>query len=166
MSKKNLGVITQGSLSGGLEMRLSSSNSVEEVRVGKFVVVEGRQNRFFCMLTDVSLGTSNPKILLDPPTDDDFTSEILNGIGTFGTVKLQPMLMIERNTKSSEEELRPVKTIPSHFSNVCDASEHDFKTVFGDEHDPNKKMFNIGQPLDMDTPVCLDLDRFIERSNG
>ncbi|MBC7472647.1 MAG: ATP-binding protein, partial [Candidatus Sericytochromatia bacterium] len=47
-----------------------------------------------------------------------------------------------------------------------DASEHDFKTVFGDEHDPNKKMFNIGQPLDMDTPVCLDLDRFIERSNG
>ena len=46
LSKKNLGVITQGSLSGGLEMRLNPNNSVEEVRVGKFVVVEGKRNRF------------------------------------------------------------------------------------------------------------------------
>jgi DNA helicase HerA-like ATPase len=147
-------------------MRLSSSYSVEDVRVGKFVVVEGKQNRFFSMLTDVSLGTSNPKILLDPPQDDDFTTEILNGIGTFGTVELTPMLMLERNAVSSTEELRPVKTIPSHFSNVCEAQEEDFKIVFGDEDNPDKKLFNIGQPLDMDTAVCLDLDRFIERSNG
>ena len=67
LSKKHLGVITQGSLSGGLEMRLSPDISVEDVRVGKFVVVEGIKNRFFSMLTDVSLGTSNPKILLAPP---------------------------------------------------------------------------------------------------
>ncbi len=147
-------------------MRLSPGYSVEEVRVGKFVVIEGKQNRFFSMLTDVSLGTSNPKILLDPPRDDDFMSEILSGTGTFGTVKLQPMLMIERNSESSQEELRPVKTIPTHFSNVLDASEQDFKIVFGAEDNPDKKMFNIGQPLDMDIPVCLDLDRFIERSNG
>ena len=26
--------------------------------------------------------------------------------------------------------------------------------------------FSIGQPLDMDVPVCIDLDRFVERSNG
>lgn len=166
LSKKNLGVITQGALSSGLEMRLNPNNSVEDVRVGKFVVVEGKQNRFFSMLTDVSLGTSNGKILLDPPRDDDFTSEILSGIGTFGTVKLQPMLMIERNVASSVEELKPVKTIPSHFSNVCDAGEDDFKIVFGDEHNQERKLFNIGQPLDMNTAVCLDLDKFVERSNG
>ncbi len=147
-------------------MRLNPHNSVEDVRVGKFVVVEGRQNRFFSMLTDVSLGTSNAKILLDPPRDDDFTSEILSGIGTFGTIKLQPMLMLERNVQSSVEELKPVKTIPTHFSNVCDASEDDFKIVFGDENNKDKKLFNIGQPLDMDTAVCLDLDKFVERSNG
>lgn len=166
MSKKDLGVITQGSLSGGLEMKLNPNNYVEDIRVGKFVVVEGRQNRFFSMITDVSLGSSNQKILLDPPTDDDFTAEILNGIGTFGNVKIQPMLMLERNATSSQEELRPVKTIPGHFSKVCESSEDDFKVVFGSEDNPDKKLFNIGQPLDMDTPVCLDLDRFIERSNG
>ncbi|MEK7435079.1 MAG: ATP-binding protein [Cyanobacteriota bacterium] len=166
MNKKDLGVITQGSLSSGLEMKLNPSNSVEDIRVGKFVVVEGKKNRFFSMITDVSLNTSNPKILLDPPEDDGFISEILNGTGTFGNVEIQPMLMLERDAKSSVEELRPVKTIPGHFSKVCESSEEDFKIVFGDENDPTKKLFNIGQPLDMDTPICLDLDRFIERSNG
>jgi DNA helicase HerA-like ATPase len=146
-------------------MRLNPQSTVEDLRVGKFVVVEGKRNRYFSMLTDVSLGTSNPKILLDPPRDDDFTSEILSGIGTFGNAKLQPMLMLERNS-DSEEELRPVKTIPGHFSNVCEAEESDFQIVFGAEDTPDKKMFNIGKPLDMDTAVCLDLDKFVERSNG
>ncbi|MFN8671682.1 MAG: ATP-binding protein [Candidatus Sericytochromatia bacterium] len=166
MNSKDLGVITQGALSSGLEMKLNPNNSVEDIRVGKFVVVEGKQNRFFSMITDVSLSTSNQKILLDPPRDDDFTSEILSGIGTFGNVKIQPMLMLERNKESSQEELRPVKTIPGHFSKVRESSDDDFKIVFGAEDTPDKKLFNIGQPLDMDTPVCLDLDRFIERSNG
>lgn len=166
LSRKHLGIIIQGSLSGGLEMRLNPGYSVEEIRIGKFVVVEGKQNRFFSMLTDVSLGTSNQKILLDPPRNDDFTSEILNGIGTFGNVKLTPMLMLERNAESSQEELRPVKTIPTHFSNVCDSNEEDFKIVFGSEDNKEKRLFNVGQPLDMDTAVCLDLDKFTERSNG
>src|SRR5262249_51731137 len=29
-----------------------------------------------------------------------------------------------------------------------------------------QKYFNIGCPLDMETPVCLDLERLTERSNG
>ncbi|HEY9722152.1 MAG TPA: ATP-binding protein [Oscillatoriaceae cyanobacterium] len=165
-ASQQLGLITQGSLSKGLEMRLQAHASVEDVRVGKFVVVEGRRNRFFSMLTDVSLGAANPQILLDPPASDDtFMSEVLTGIGTFGTVNLQPMLMLEKG-EAEAEELRPVKTIPSHFSPVYEASEADFETVFGAEDDPHKVRFNIGRPLDMETPVCLDLERFIERSNG
>jgi len=38
--------------------------------------------------------------------------------------------------------------------------------VFGWEDDPFRRNFSIGQPLDMDVPVCIDLDRFVERSNG
>jgi DNA helicase HerA-like ATPase len=33
-------------------------------------------------------------------------------------------------------ELLPVKTIPSHFSQVYDASVRDFRAVFGWEDDP------------------------------
>lgn len=160
-----LGIITQGSLSKGLEMRLHAHASVEDVRVGKFVVVEGRRHRYFSMLTDVCLGTANPQILLDPPTEGSLLGTVLQGIGTFGTVNVSPMLMLERQS-DDREELRPVKTIPGHFSPVFEASETDFGTVFGAETDPKARRFNIGRPLDMDTPVCLDLDRFVERSNG
>jgi uncharacterized protein len=69
--------------------------------------------------------------------------------------------------QSSEEiELLPVKTIPSHFSQVFDASERDFRAVFGWEDDPYRRNFSIGEPIDMAVPICLDLDRFVERSNG
>jgi len=159
-----LGIITQGSLSTGLEMRLDVEQSVEDLRVGRFVVVEGRSTRFFSMLTDVSLAAANPTILMDPPQTDDFVLSVLQGVSTFGTVKVQPMLMLE----GQSGELRPVKTIPSHFSKVYEATSDDFALVFGqeNENDPQDCHFNIGKPLNMETPVCLDLNRFIERSNG
>ncbi len=162
--KRPLGMITQGSLSAGLEMRLDGKQSVENLRVGRFVVIEGENNRFFSMLTDVSLSSSNASVMLNPPANDAFLMSVLSGTTTFGTVKLQPMLML---TKDQEErELRPVKTIPSHFSPVYEADAQDFALVFGDENEPGQAFFNIGQPLNMDVPVCINLNRFIERSNG
>lgn len=164
-SAKPLGIVVEGSLSEGLEVRLNPEVSVEEMRVGKFCVVYGRRTRFFSMLTDVTLGTASPKILTNPPApEDDFMFEVLAGTGTFGVVQLTPMLMFE--TVGDRSELRPVKTIPSHFSQVHEATSYDFQMVFGSEENPDKKNFQIGQPLDMDVPVCLDLERFVERSNG
>ncbi len=160
-----LGIITQGSLSTGLEMRLDARQSVEDLRVGRFVVVEGAKSRFFSMLTDVTLSAANPTILLNPPQDDDFLVSVLSGGATFGTVKVQPMLMLEREEAN---ELRPVKTIPNHFSPVYEATSADFALVFGaeDAENPENLCFNIGKPLNMETPVCIDLGRFVERSNG
>ncbi len=161
-----LGIITQGSLSSGLEMRLDKMTSVEDLRVGRFVVVEGKHTRFFSMLTDVTLATSSPQILNSPPNNDRFFLDVLSGVSMYGSVKLQPMLMLERN--GDVDELRPVKTIPSHFSPVYEATENDFALVFGKEDKSNKAdpHFNIGQPLNMDIPICVNLSRFIERSNG
>src|SRR5262249_44857910 len=94
-----------------------------------------------------------------------FLLEVLSGVSTFGTVKVQPMLMLEESGNTSE--LSPVKTIPSHFSAVYEATADDFALVFGQEtNEPDNKFFNIGRPLNMDTPICLDLSRFVERSNG
>ncbi|MCX7592266.1 MAG: ATP-binding protein [Fischerella sp.] len=193
-----LGSVIQGSLIGGLEVRLHPDILVEDMRVGKFLVVQGVRSRFFCMLTDVALGTANQRIIANPPSwEDTFLREILAGSGTYGTITLAPMLMFTpsqeegeiarwkegengRNSKSpifsslasfepqtsTTMELMPVKTIPSHFSQVYEASEEDFRRVFGWEDDPQRKNFSIGKPLDMDVPVCLDLNRFVERSNG
>ncbi|ANV85089.1 ATPase [Picosynechococcus sp. PCC 7003] len=169
-----LGSVIQGSLSQGLEVRLHGDVSVEEMRVGKFLVVKGSRSQFFCLLTDVSLGTSSPRILADPPNpNDDFLQAVLAGTSTYGTVELAPMLMFTPSQAEDSEtenfdtlELLPVKTIPSHFSQVYEANEQDFRRVFGWEDDPHHKKFAIGRPLDMDVPICLDLDRFVERSNG
>lgn len=184
MSEQPLGSVIQGSLSEGLEVRLYPDMSVEDMRVGKFLVVRGTRSRFFCLLTDVSLGTASPRIIANPPhPDDTFMRDVLAGSGTYGTIELSPMLMFTpssgtpqpaENTSlasfepqtSADMELLPVKTIPAHFSQVYEASEEDFRMVFGWEDDPTRRNFAIGQPLDMDVPICINLDRFVERSNG
>ncbi len=183
--EKILGSVIQGSLSDGLQIRLSADVSVEEMRVGKFLIVQGSHSRFFCLLTDVSLGTSSPRIMANPPgLGDDLMRAVLAGTGTYGTIELSPMLMLtpseNQHTKentdtslgsflaqtSTEEELLPVKTIPSHFSPVFEATELDFRRIFGWEDDPIRNNFSIGTPLDMNVPICIDLNRFVERSNG
>jgi DNA helicase HerA-like ATPase len=190
-----LGSVIEGSLTGGLEVRLHPDISVEDMRVGKFLVVQGVRSRFFCMLTDVSLGTANARIIANPPGwEDTFLREILAGSGTYGMINLAPMLMFTPETNesffsvngksfnsfvpsatglasfqpqtSTTMELLPVKTIPSHFSQVYEANEEDFRRVFGWEDDPHRNNFSIGKPLDMDVPICIDLNRFVERSNG
>jgi uncharacterized protein len=190
-TEKALGSVIQGSLSQGLEVRLHPDVSVEDMRVGKFLVIQGIRSRFFCLLTDVSLGTASPRIMADPPNpNDDFLRDVLAGSGTYGTIELAPMLMFTPTTNNNQPqlspselngksplasfkaqtsvdlELLPVKTIPSHFSQVYEATEQDFRMVFGWEDDPLRRNFSIGQPLDMEVPICLDLDRFVERSNG
>jgi DNA helicase HerA-like ATPase len=183
-----LATITQGSLSQGLEARIQPGVSIEELRVGKFVVIQGQRHRFFGLLTDVSLGTTSPQILVDPPRpEDELLREILAGTGTFGLVTISPMLMLSQvvapesriessaalhspflhpEAGSQSYTLLPVKTIPAHFSQVYEATEQDFRAVFGWEGDPEKRNFAIGHPVDMPVPICVDLDRFVERSNG
>ncbi|NEP80809.1 MAG: ATP-binding protein [Okeania sp. SIO3B3] len=196
--EKPLGSVIEGSLSQGLEVRLHPDILVEDMRVGKFLVVQGVRAHFFCMLTDVLLGTSSERIMINPPLPtDDFLQSVLAGGSTYGTIELAPMLMLiissekspvyfnanENNGNdkksqsienlasfeaqtSAEIQLMPVKTIPSHFSQVFEASERDFSLVFGREDDQSRRNFAVGKPIDMDVPVCLDLDRFVERSNG
>ena len=163
---RTIGVITTGSLVEGLEMKLDPSKSVEDIKAGKFVVIEGSKNEFFSMITDLRLDSTNPEVLLHPPQDDNaLLHEVLNGTSTYISVCLRPMLMLEKGQSPLSHEMRPVKTIPSHFSKVNEAEENDVARVFGSET-MGDRFFSIGTPLDMETPVCLDLSRFAERSNG
>ncbi len=163
-NRERIGVVTEGSLAEGLKVRLDPTKSVEDMRVGNFVVVQGVQKDFFCLISDVRLESTNMQVLMDPPGDDEsFTRQVLAGTSIFGTVALAPMLMLEHEAKEDDSGLRPVKTIPRHFSASCLADKGDFQTVFGIEGGDN---FQIGQPLEMDVPVCINLKKFVERSNG
>lgn len=159
--RHRLGVITSGSLSEGLTVRLEAATSVEDLRVGQFTVIQGDKHQFFSIIGDVRLQAANQDVLNDPPPeDDDFLQRVLGGTATFGTFEVNPMLMLSSDVT---EGLRPVRTVPRHFAPVYTADEEDFGRVFGAESTTH---FQIGMPLDMDVPVCLDLRRIVERSNG
>jgi len=168
--RPRLGVITEGSLVEGLKAKLDPAASVEEMRVGQFVVIQGQRHEFFSLITDVALGATNPRVLQDPPEGDEFLAQVVVGTSTYGRLAVQPMLMLPRDL--SEGNLQPVRTVPSHFSPVYRAQEWDFTRVFGQDtisgqaRIGKKKFFEMGKPLDMEVPVCVNLARFVERSNG
>jgi hypothetical protein len=159
-----LGIVVSGSLNKGVEVRLDSSTSVEDMVVGRYVTIEGQKRRFFGMISDVSLGVTDPHLTLTPPdTTDPFLTEVLAGTSTYGQLQVMPYLTIGGDVASLIEGPQPVKTIPSHFSVVNLAQDSDIELVFGKE---DKERFWIGNPLDMETKLCLNLPELVKRSNG
>jgi len=159
---RQLGTIIGGSLLEGLTMRLGFEYPLESVKTGKFVCVRGENYHFFSLITDIQLQVTNPDILTFPPSKQElFLYAMLRKRDMYAQVMLRPMLMLDAHTHAR----LPVKTIPSHFADVFEASAADVAHIFGSEGS-HRKYFNIGSPLDMQTPICLDLALFAERSNG
>ncbi len=143
-------------------MRINPHAPIEEIKTGKFVCIVGNHYKFFSLITDLTLEVTHPDILLFPPTaQEKLLGSLLAQKDIYATATLKPMLMLNKQLQSI-----PVKTVPPHFSCVYEATQEDVALIFGDENEPTKRYFNIGCPLDMTTPVCLDLDRLTERSNG
>ena len=154
------GAVIKASLSGGVEVKLNSGESVEDIRVGNFATVEGKKNKFFSIISDVKIDAVNPKLMIETPADENgLLAEILEGDAIFGVITVEPMIMLEKESGES----KTVKTIPSHGSKVKEAIEEDIFSVFGE---PDKTHFALGTPLEMDIPVCIDLQKLVERSNG
>lgn len=159
-----LGVVVGGSLSKGLQVKLDQGTQIEDLAVGRYVVIRGVHKRFFCMVKDIVLDNTNPAIKSDPPDlSDPFFREVYSGTAAFGTIEVVPMLTIE-DTPDGAGKPAPVKTIPSHFMPVEQATETDVSDVFGHEDETH---FNIGAPLELErTQINLDLKRLVERSIG
>ncbi|HOU13845.1 MAG TPA: ATP-binding protein [Anaerolineae bacterium] len=156
-----LGNVVSGSLSRGLEAKLSPDRFIEGLAVGRYVVVRGQtERRFFGMITDVALETRAPELEQSPPEDPDgFLARVYRGTLTYGRIHVTPMLVVE------EGAVRPAKTIPSHFTRVYEATPEEVAQIFGDPDEPGR--FYIGEPLEMEnTRIALDLPRFVERSSG
>ena len=158
-----LGMVIEGSVANGVEVKLDPGVSVEQIRVGTFVTLEGTDNRFFGVVTDVALGSTDPRMKFVPiSTDDAFVAQALQGTVAFGSVSILPQLTMP-DVKGDETAPVAAKSIPSHFSRAFTASQEDVETVFGSEEGGH---FWIGSPLDMETKLCLDLGELVKRSIG
>ncbi len=180
LERQPIGTVVGGSLSKGVDVKLTfddvergvqAGSIIEDMAVGKYVVIEGASGKkFFSIVTDIALDSNNPDLAKAPPdADDSFTANVYGSSIAFGRLQVAPMLLLEGDDEQAKP--RPVKTIPAHFANVFEATEEDVNKVFGEEgRDKTTGDFrwHIGAPLDMgdEVKVNLNLNRFVERSSG
>jgi len=164
LEKKRLGMVVSGSLTDGVEVRLDSDVSTEEVKVGTFVNLQGERLRFFGVVTDVALASTDPAMRLTPPdVSNPFVASVVSGTAAYGTIAVEPSLALRVDSFEALDGPQPAKTVPPHFSEASLASEEDIQLIFGSE---DERHFWIGNPLDMETKLCLDIQELVKRSNG
>ena len=134
MSMDRLGIIIGGSWANGLDIKLSPSFEIEDVIVGSLITVQGKNSRFFGIISDIVLEASDQSLRSSPPDiDNPFIAKIISGTGAFTVVKFSPHLSITNDTDSILHGPEPALTIPSHFASAFPASDSDISLIYGEE---------------------------------
>jgi len=175
---KPIGYIIGGGLKESFRARLTVS--AQDVQEGAFVVIPSGNWQFYGLVTDLQLGATDPRFA-DEPTETRLPpalAQALHGQTLYTNLEILPSLMLERGPDPAAPEYKewarahadnpprplPVKTVPPHHAPVALASGGDIAEIFGD---PGKKgNFTIGYTREQGHPVCIDLDRFVQRSAG
>jgi DNA helicase HerA-like ATPase len=172
-----IGYVVGGGLKENLSIRLTIPP--QQVQEGGFVVVENNDWLFYGLVTDLKLGSTDPRFA-DEQSESRLPAQLaslLHGQTLYTNLEVLPALMLERGPepgspeyeawrKAHQEDPRvlPVKTVPSHHAPVRLAAAGDVAQIFGEPGD--KDHFIIGTTREQGHPVCLDLDKFVQRSSG
>ncbi|UCF29138.1 MAG: ATP-binding protein, partial [Chloroflexota bacterium] len=176
-----IGYVVGGGLKENLSVRLTVPS--QEVQEGAFAVIESGDWLFYGLVTDLLLGATDPRFA-DEQSEARLPgglANLLHGQTLYTNLEVLPALMLEQGPELDSPEYQawlaeidsgsrpqprplPVKTIPPHHAQVRMASPGDIAEIFGDvETDGN---FVIGYTREGDHPVCLNLDKFVQRSSG
>jgi hypothetical protein len=179
MSKisERIGYIVGGGLRENLRVRLTIPS--QQVQEGAFVVIESGDWQYYGLVTDLQLGATDPRFA-DEQSESRFPAEmarLLHGQTLYTTLEVLPALMLERGPEPGtsdyeiwranlQEEPRPlpVKTIPPHHAEVRLAEEGDIGEIFGKAEEVGN--FIIGYTREQGHSVCINLDKFVQRSAG
>jgi hypothetical protein len=176
-----IGYIVGGSLKDNLNIRLIIP--AQQVQEGGFIVVESGNWQFYGLVTDLQLGATDPRFA-DEQSETRLPPEIaqlLHGQTLYTNLEVLPALMLEVGPEPGTSEytrwrdeieagLRdeprplPVKTVPPHHAPVRLAAAGDIAEIFGKSGQSGN--FVIGYTREQGHPVCLNLDKFIQRSSG
>lgn len=178
---KYIGKIVGGGLKENLYVRLEVP--AEEVQEGAFVVTESGDWQFYGLVTDLQLGTTDPRFADEPIGNriSPLLSSQLYGQTLYTNLQMMPALMMERGPDPGTPEYsqwikaidaglkeeprpKPVKTIPPHHAKVRMAGAGDIAEIFGDTE--KKGNFVIGYTREQGHPVALDMEKFVQRSSG
>ena len=181
-NKKEIGYIVGGGLKESFSARLTVP--ANEVQEGAFVTIEDGDWLFYGLATDLQLGATDPRFA-DEQSEKRFPPQLANalhGQTLYTNLEILPALMLERGPEPGSPTYAdwlkkigentphpiPVKTVPRHHSEVRLANEGDIAEIFGDpDADGN---FVIGYTREYTReqghPVCVYLDKFVQRSSG
>jgi uncharacterized protein len=178
---EDIGYIVGGGLKENLRVRLTVP--AQQIQEGGFVVVESGDWLFYGLVTDLQLGSTDPRFA-DEQSEvrlPEGLAQLLHGQTLFTNLEVMPALMLERGPEPGspayeswrseidtgnrpEPRPLPVKTVPPHHAMVRLAAPGDIAEIFGKSSE--KGNFVIGHTREQDHPVCLNLDKFIQRSAG
>ena len=176
--EKPIGYIIGGGLKESLRARLIVPS--QEVQEGAFVVIPSGDWQFYGLVTDLQLGATDPRFA-DEQAETRLPAALakaLQGQTLFTNLEILPALMLERGPEPGTPEYKtwlkekgeqtphplPVKTVPPHHAPVRMASGGDIAEIFGD---PGAKgNFVIGYTREQGHPVCINLEKFVQRSAG
>ncbi len=177
-----IGIITGGSLKNNLQARLTVPS--HEVQEGAFVVAGGEKDRwlFYGLITDLRLEAHDPRYAqedlgrrLSPRL-----AGLLRAQTLYTSAEITNTLMMEPGPDPLEDPEgyetwfqsvltesvppQPAKTVPLHHAPVRLARAEDIALIFGKEGE--KAFFRLGDTLEQGHPVCVNLDRLVQRSAG
>ncbi|RCK75395.1 MAG: Bipolar DNA helicase HerA [Anaerolineae bacterium] len=178
---EQIGYIVGGGLRENLRARLTVPS--DQVQEGSFVTIYSGNWTFYGLVTNVQLGATDPRFA-DEQTEQRFPPAIaqsLLGQTLYTNIEILPVLMLERGPEPGTEAYRrwrgeidqglrpepgilPVKTVPTHHARVNLASAGDIAEIYGSPED--EMNFIVGYTREAGHPVCINLDRFIQRSAG
>jgi len=177
MENKHIGYVVGGGLKENLRVRLTIPS--QQVQEGAFVVIESGSWQFYGLVTDLQLGSTDPRFA-DEQSESRLPADmarLLHGQTLYTTLEVLPALMLERGPDISSPEYPewrashpedphplPVKTIPPHHAEVRLAEEGDIAEIFGKSETEGN--FVIGYTREQGHPVCINLDKFVQRSAG
>jgi hypothetical protein len=175
--RQAIGNIIGGGLKANLFVRLDVP--AQTVQEGGFVVIESGDWLFYGLVTDLQLDSLDPRYAeetayrqLSPNIVAKLRQQTL-----FTNLEVLPALMLEhgpdlgspaypawRQAHPKDPRPLPIKTIPSHHAVTYLASAGDVAEIFGS---PDRDgYFEIGRTREQNHPVCIDLDKFVQRSSG
>lgn len=173
----SIGYVIGGGLEANLQVRLTVPP--QEVQEGAFVIMDSANWRFYGLVTDLQLGSTDPRFA-DEQSETRLPAHLnrlLQGQTLFTNLAVMPALMMDRGPEPGsptydswrtlhEDEMRPipVKTVPNHHASVKLADQADIAEIFGEEND--KEVFRVGETREQGHGVCLNLDKLIQRSSG
>ncbi len=179
--KSEIGYVVGGGLKENLHVRLTVP--ADNVQEGAFVVIESGDWQFYGLVIDLLLGATDPRFA-DEQSEARLPANLahlLHGQTLYTDLEVLPALMLERGPEPGSPEyarwrgeidakLRdeprpmPVKTIPPHHAQARLASPGDIAEIFGKSETSGN--FVIGSTREQGHPVCLNLDKFVQRSSG